>query len=120
MSQRSIYFILLIILLGFTFYEELYLRRYLFAHHESVVAGSLPNFLAVVICSVGYMGLLLPSLPKAIRAVAAIVIGFVLYECAQIWMPNRVFDVKDIVASIIGGLFSVLVVIVVSARFARR
>jgi hypothetical protein len=119
MSQRMIYFTVLVIVLAFGVFEELYLRRYLFAHQETIVAGSLPNFLAAVICSILFLTIRLPSIQKSIRAVVFIVIGLILYECAQIWMPDRVFDLKDIVASIIGGLFSILVIIIVSGRFRR-
>jgi hypothetical protein len=111
-----IYFTVLVIVLAFGFFEEVYLRRYLFAHHETVVAGSLPNFIAAVVCSIFFVAIRMPGIQKSIRAVVFVVIGLVLYECAQIWMPDRVFDLKDIVASIFGGLFSVLVIIFVSAR----
>ncbi|MGN8037495.1 VanZ family protein [Chitinophaga sp. 22321] len=35
--------------------------------------------------------------------------AMILYEICQLWMPQRTFDLKDIVASVLGGLFSYLV-----------
>jgi len=120
MNRRTILFIALVIILAFTLYEELSLRRYLFKQHSYVLAGSLPNFLAALLMSVTYQ-LVKPSADhKAIfRSIVAIVSGLILYEIAQLFMPNMVFDFGDVIASILGGLFAWLVIYTAN-RFARN
>jgi len=109
-SRLRVYFGLLLALsLAFTLYEELHLRRVLYQHGGAwaVIAGSLPNFLAVPIVSFAVM-LVRERINDAeiVRTIGAVAVGLTLYEAAQIWMPGRVFDWKDIAASVLGGMFS--------------
>jgi len=112
-----VYFILLILVLAFTIYEELHLRRYLYARHETLLAGSLPNFLAVVIFSLAYMAIRSPADKKVVGAIGAIVMGLWLYEVLQLWMPHMVFDVGDMIASAVGGAVSFILIYIVSQLF---
>jgi hypothetical protein len=101
------YAALLALTLLFTLYEELHLRRWLFHHfgRNSVVAGSLPNFLAVLVFSLAYTVIKPPQGSRQIiQTIATVVIGLTLYEIAQIWMPHRTFDWNDIAATLLGGL----------------
>jgi glycopeptide antibiotics resistance protein len=112
MNKRSIYIIILSIVLLFTLYEELKLRPYLLRHHITsfYIADSLPNFLAVVILFLGYMVIKFPvDDQKIISLIFAFAMGLTLYEVCQLWMPGRTFDVKDVIASVIGGIFSYLI-----------
>ena len=108
-KARTYYATLLLITLLFTLYEELSLRRWLFHHsHQSLVAsllaGSLPNFLAALILGLIVLIIKLPRTPSArLRPILAIVAGLSAYELAQLWMPNRVFDWADLLATILGG-----------------
>jgi hypothetical protein len=104
---------LLAVSLLFTLYEELYLRRWLYHHfgRHSVVAGSLPNFLAVIILSFAVVVIRLPKVSRDItRTVLSIVTGLTLYEIAQIWMPHQVFDWNDIAATLIGGVIAWVII----------
>jgi len=111
MSRRITYTIILILVLAFTLYEELHLRKYLFAHHSYFLAGSLPNFLAAVIMSFAYMIVKNPLQNNSIiSGITALVSGLILYEFVQLMMPHMVFDVNDILASIMGGLLSYILI----------
>jgi len=105
-NNRSVYALILVIIVAFTAYEELHLRRYLFARY-SPIADCLPNFLASLLLAFGYMVFKKPESNREIgRSILFLVAGLVLYEFIQLAMPHMVFDVKDIIASILGGLFA--------------
>lgn len=117
MNKRPVYIILLSIVLLFTLYEELKLRPYLLKHHITAfyIADSLPNFLAVLIFFLGYMVIRFPVDEQKIASlIFAFVAGLTLYEVFQLWMPGRTFDVKDVVASILGGVFCYLVFLIIN------
>ncbi|MGF6848197.1 glycopeptide antibiotics resistance protein [Chitinophaga sp. W3I9] len=123
MNKKTAYIILLSIALLFTLYEELKLRPYLLKHHITTfyIADSLPNFLAVVISFLGYMVIRFPvDDRKAPSLIFSLVAGLTLYEVCQLWMPGRTFDVKDVIASVIGGTFSYLVFRIVNKAFNKH
>ena len=112
-NKRSAYVLILIIILAFTAYEELHLRRYLFARH-SPIADWLPNFMASLLLAFGYMVFKKPQSNREIgRSIIFLVMGLVLYEFVQLAMPHMVFDVKDIIASVLGGLFAYGVIYII-------
>ncbi|WP_414647260.1 VanZ family protein [Chitinophaga sp.] len=49
----------------------------------------------------------------------SIVAGLILYEIAQIWIPGRVFDFKDIIASLIGGVIAYGIIYGINKQVAR-
>jgi len=107
MNKKTVYIILLSIALLFTLYEELKLRPYLLKHHITnfYIADSLPNFLAVVVFFLGYMVIRFPvDDRKVISFIFSLVAGLTLCEVCQLWIPGRTFDVKDVIASVLGGL----------------
>ena len=111
MNRRTTFTIILILALTFTLYEELHLRKYLFAHHSYLLAGSLPNFLAAVIMSFAYMVVRNPLQNNLIiKGITGLISGLILYEFVQLLMPHMVFDINDILASILGGLFSYVLI----------
>lgn len=106
-NKFAIVFILIVL---FTLFQELGFRRYLFIH-QPFIAGCLPNFTAVLLFSFGYFAVKGPtSLMQLIRSVVFVVIGLLLYELVQIWMPDRVFDIADMGASILGGILAIAII----------
>jgi hypothetical protein len=113
---------LLAAILSFTLFEEFYLRHWLWHHYgsRSILAGSLPNFLAVLVFGVAVVLVKPPQDGKSVlRPIAAIVTGLSLYEIAQIWMPNRTFDWNDLFATILGGIVCWLL-LALPAMLSRR
>lgn len=106
-SRQRLYSFSFIAIIALTAIEELKLRPYLFKNHLLAfgIAGSLPNFLAPLILLFGSLVLRLRPSEQLFRTAVTFVVGLIIYELAQPFMEGRVFDVKDIVASILGGLF---------------
>ena len=120
MNRRLLYILFLIIILAFTLFEELKLRPYLFKNHITKfgLADSLPNFLASLIFIFAAMVLFQPQENiKVLRISISTVIGLVLYEFFQLFMDKQVFDIKDIIASIMGGLFAYFLIIIINRLF---
>lgn len=87
-----------------TLYEELSFRRYLFKHQVFIIADCLPNFLAALLSIFAVVVIRkIKNNAEALRTSISITAGLTVYEVAQIWMPARVFDIKDIFASVLGG-----------------
>lgn len=120
MSKRTVYILIFIIIIIFTLVQELGFRRYLYTIHftPSFVAGSLPNFTSILIFAFGFMAIKSPTQKaEPFKFIIGIVAGSILYEFVQIWMPNRVFDMNDIIASIIGGMFSFAIIYILERYF---
>jgi hypothetical protein len=47
---------------------------------------------------------------KAFNVIGFLVLGYILYEIVQPYLPRGVFDWKDIYGTIIGGAVSALIV----------
>lgn len=108
-TKKHTYFYIsvLTIIVLFTAYEELFFRRYLFRKHIYIIADSLPNFLSSLLFIFAVVIIRKQHTNREIlRSCVSIVAGLILYEVAQIWIPGRVFDFKDIIASLIGGVIA--------------
>lgn len=109
MRKKSVYVLLLLVVLAFSLFMALGFRLFLYKQlgQSSVIAGSLPNFVAVLLLALLYMlvkGNRPDSTPLKLTVMASGTMIF--YELVQPLIPGRVFDFSDIIASIIGGLFT--------------
>ncbi|MFD2872470.1 VanZ family protein [Mucilaginibacter ximonensis] len=108
--QRRAFIATFILIVIFIIIQELKFRHYLFEEH-SPIAGCLPNFTAALLFIFGYGLIKYPlTMRQTMWSAVFAVMGLVLYEFAQIWMPGRVFDWNDIIASVVGGLVAVGIV----------
>lgn len=105
-NRKKAHIILLIFTFAATGFMELGFRKYLFGHlgHNSVLAGSIPNFMAVILATLIYVVIKGENEnPLKMSAIGCSVM--VLYEFTQPLIPGRTFDLFDIAASLAGGLF---------------
>lgn len=119
MKRHIPFIVLFAAALIFTFFWETSIRPQLLKSNSSTfyLVESFPNFLAVVLMTFGGMALLaLKKNIKVIKLAGSIASGGILYEFCQIFIPERTFDVKDIVASVLGGLFSYLIIIFINSK----
>ena len=101
----------------FTFFWEVSIRSHLLKSNNSsfYLAESFPNFLATVILSFGAMTLFAPKGNSAVfKLTFSLACGVLLYEVCQLIIPERVFDYKDIIASILGFICSYLIIYLIN------
>jgi len=108
MKRKQVHLLLLALVAVFAAFMELGFRSYLYKQPgiPVLIAGSLPNFVAVALLSLIF--LLIRDGQKGIsslRVTTMAVIAMVIYEFVQPLIPGRVFDYYDIAASILGGFF---------------
>ncbi|WP_293305771.1 hypothetical protein [Pedobacter sp. UBA5917] len=105
-NRKKAHIVLLILTFVATACMELGFRKYLFNHlgNHSILAGSIPNFMAVVLATLIYVVLKGENEnPLKLSAIGSSMM--VLYEFVQPLIQGRTFDVFDIAASLMGGLF---------------
>jgi VanZ family protein len=116
MTRKQVHLLLLFLIVAFILTMELGFRSYLFKQGGALatIAGSLPNFVAVIFFSVVFV--LRKDGEKGsttFKMVALAVVAMVLYELVQPWLPGRVFDLFDIAASILAGICIYLLLLAV-------
>jgi VanZ family protein len=84
------------------------------------VADTMGNHIGAVALVFFILTLMNATRQEALIVIAVVTIGYVVYEFAQYFLPGSVVDVKDAVASIVGGVLSLLVFIVVYRVAGRR
>jgi len=57
---------------------------------------------------------------KVWRVIGFIVIGYILYEILQPYLPRGVFDWKDIYGTLIGGLISLFILLFVKKTIKNK
>ena len=72
------------------------------------LADSIGNLGGIVVQIFFSLAILNSRKGKAYNVVGLVVAGFILYEFAQPYLPRGVFDWLDVLATLVGGLVSVL------------
>jgi len=76
------------------------------------IADSVGNLGGIVVQIFLSLAILNSQKSKAFNVIGFLVAGYILYEIVQPYLPRGVFDWKDIYGTIIGGVVSALLVIV--------
>lgn len=122
MKRRIPFIILLLGVLLFGYFWEVSIRPHLLKNNISsfYLLESFPNFLSIVILSLAAMALFAPKGNLDIlKLTSSLTCGVILYEIYQMMMPERVFDYKDIIASILGFVFSYLILYLINRLVTR-
>ena len=75
------------------------------------IADSIGNLGGIVVQVFVSLALLNSRKTKAFNVIGFLVAGFILYEIIQPYLPKGVFDWKDIYGTIIGGIISAFLVV---------
>lgn len=76
------------------------------------IADSMGNLGGIVVQIFFSLAILNSQRKKTFNVIEFLVVGYILYEFAQPYLPKGVFDWKDIYGTIIGGFASVIFVLV--------
>jgi glycopeptide antibiotics resistance protein len=119
---RIIYF--LIFLFSFLLTE---IGRYIyrpFIYENNIndygIADSMGNLGGIIVQIFFGLTLLNSTKKKGFRIISFFVLGYILYEIAQLFLPKGVFDWKDIYGTIIGGLIGLLLFLLLHKVFKRN
>jgi hypothetical protein len=75
------------------------------------IADSLGNLAGIVVQVFASLTILNSQKAKVFNVIGFLVAGYILYEIIQPYLPRGVFDWKDIYGTIIGGIVSALLVL---------
>ena len=76
------------------------------------IADSIGNLGGIVVQVFVSLALLNSRRSKAFNVIGFLMVGYILYEIAQPYLPKGVFDWKDIYGTIIGAVVAALLVVV--------
>ena len=73
------------------------------------IADSIGNSGGIIVQIFFMLAILNSPIKKVFRVIGFIVIGYILYEILQPYLPRGVFDWKDIYGTLIGGVISLFI-----------
>lgn len=85
-------------------------RPFIYDHNinDFGLADAMGNLGGVIVQIYLGLAILNPPFKKALRVIALFVIGYILYEFAQTFLPKGVFDWKDVYGTLIGGFIALI------------
>jgi hypothetical protein len=119
---RVIYFLIAVL---FFFLTELGRKVYRpFIYRNSIddygIADSVGNSGGIIVQIFVALAILNAPGAKAFRIVGFMVAGYILYEILQPYLPRGVFDWKDIYGTLIGGVLSVILLLLIKKVFINK
>lgn len=111
-------FLIGIIIVVIGFLAKNFYREYINSHgiDDFGLAGSLPSFLYVI----GFSQILqIRPIKYPVLVILVVTLGSIIYEFKQSYRSGTL-DINDIVASILGGIISLLILYIVEKRFKNQ
>ena len=112
---RIIYFLIFIFSFGLTEIGRHIYRPFIYEHNinDFGLADSIGNLGGIIVQLFFGHAMLNSTKKKGIRLTFFFVIGYILYEIAQPYLPKGVFDWKDIFGTLIGGFIGLLLFLLI-------
>lgn len=112
-SKRIIYFVIAVIFFFLTEIGRNIYRPFIYTNNidDFGIADSIGNSGGIIVQIFFMLAILNSPRKKVFRVIGFIVIGYILYEILQPYLPRGVFDWKDIYGTLIGGVISLFVLI---------
>ncbi|MBN3035594.1 MAG: hypothetical protein JW861_08405 [Bacteroidales bacterium] len=104
-TLRIMYFLIFLIAWLFTEAGRNYYRPYIYDHdlHDFGFADTIGNLGGIIVEIFFGLALVNATRKKGLRVITFLVTLCILYESFQQYLPHKVFDWKDIIATLIGG-----------------
>jgi hypothetical protein len=108
-------FLLGVVIVVIGYIAKVFYRDYIISHgiDDFGLAGSLPSFLYVI----GFSQILqIRPIKYPVLVVLVVTFGSVVYEFKQSYLSGNL-DINDIIASVIGGVISYLILLIIEKKF---
>jgi hypothetical protein len=114
-SKRIVYFVIAVLFFFITEMGRNIYRPYIYANHinDYGIADSIGNLGGIIVQIFFMLAILNSPKNKALRVIGFIVIGYIIYEILQPFLPRGVFDFKDIYGTLIGGVIALFVLLII-------
>lgn len=110
-SKRIIYFVIAVLFFFLTEIGRNIYRPYIYTNNidDYGIADTIGNSGGIIVQIFFMLAILNPPRKKVSRVIGFIVIGYILYEILQPYLPRGVFDWKDIYGTLIGGVICLFI-----------
>ena len=119
---RIIYFVTFLISFGLTEIGRFIYRPFIYENNinDYGIADSMGNLGGIIVQLFFGLTIFNSTRIKGLRLIAFFILGYILYEIAQLFLPKGVFDWKDIYGTIIGGLIGLLLFLLLHTVIKRN
>lgn len=107
---RIFYFLIFIFSFAITEMGRFIYRPFIYENgiNDYGIADSMGNLGGIIVQIFFGLALINSSKKKGLRLICFFIIGYIIYEIVQPFLPKGVFDWKDIYGTIIGGIIGLL------------
>jgi hypothetical protein len=108
---RVVYLVIAVLFFFLTEIGRNIYRPYIYTNNidDYGIADSIGNSGGIIVQIFFTLAILNSPRKKVLRVIGFIVIGYIVYEILQPYLPRGVFDWKDIYGTIIGGVISLFI-----------
>ncbi|MDH3321828.1 MAG: hypothetical protein OEM04_02500 [Flavobacteriaceae bacterium] len=115
-SKRVIYFMIAVLFFFLTEIGRKIYRPYIYSNNidDYGIADSIGNLGGIIVQIFFMLAILNSPGKKVFRVIGFVVIGYIIYEILQPYLPHGVFDWRDVYGTLIGGVISLFIWIFVN------
>jgi len=116
-SLRLVYFITFLLSFALTEIGRYIYRPYIYENNinDFGIADSMGNLGGIVVQIFFGLSFFNPGKKKGIYLITFFVVGYIVYEILQPYLPKGTFDWRDIYGTLIGAVFSLLLFLLIHA-----
>lgn len=116
-TLRLVYFVIFLLSFAMTEIGRYIYRPYIYENNinDFGIADSMGNLGGIIVQIFFGLSILNSGRKKGFYLIAFFVVGYIVYEMLQPYLPKGTFDWKDIYGTVIGGLFSLLLFLLIHA-----